>query len=176
MLRLTIPKKNCAFPSVAVTSSIPTHSRSSKVGREEARANLDEPINVPRVSDGVVYRVLDQLLILGGERLQYRGLDVEQIGSVYEGLMGFELEDRRRRIVCLKPEHVVVNLEELLRQSGPDRLKTLKANASLDLKDKAANEVKAAKTLDALQAALSRRHFRAPARPHRQGFAVPSAR
>ena len=69
---------------------------------------------MPRVSDGVVYRVLDKLLVLDGERLQYKGLDVEQIGSVYEGLMGFELEVAEGDSLCLKPEHVVVNLEELL--------------------------------------------------------------
>ncbi len=116
-----------------------------------------EILDVPRVSDGVVYRVLDQLLVLGGERLQYRGLDVEQIGSVYEGLMGFELEVAEGPSLCVTPEHVVVNLEALLAQVGAERVKTLKVQASLDLKDKAAAEVREAKTVDALQAALSRR-------------------
>jgi hypothetical protein len=36
---------------------------------------------LPRVSDGVIFRVLNNLLILDGERLSYRTLDVEQIGS-----------------------------------------------------------------------------------------------
>ncbi|MFN9292862.1 MAG: hypothetical protein ACK6EB_32700, partial [Planctomyces sp.] len=35
---------------------------------------------IPRVPDGVIYRVLNNLLILDGERLSYRSLDVEQIG------------------------------------------------------------------------------------------------
>ena len=125
-------------------------------GRGSAR-QVGVSLTVPRVSDGVVFRVIDLLLVLAGERLQYRGLDVEQIGSVYEGLMGFELQVAVGESLCLKPEHVVVNLEELLWQAGPDRLKTLKANAGLDLKDKSGNEVKAAKSLDELQAALSRR-------------------
>jgi hypothetical protein len=47
------------------------------------------PIQVPPVSDGCILRVLDGLLTLGGERLSYRALDVEQIGSVYETVMGF---------------------------------------------------------------------------------------
>ena len=47
----------------------------------------------PRVSDGVVFRVLQNLLILDGERLSYRTLDGEQIGSVYETMMGFNLAD-----------------------------------------------------------------------------------
>lgn len=118
---------------------------------------LGEVLDLPRISDGVVFRVLHQLLVLGTERLQYKGLDVEQIGSVYEGLMGFELEVAEGPSLCVTPEHVVVNLEELLRLSGAERLKTLKATAALDVKDKAANEVKAAATVEALQASLSRR-------------------
>src|SRR5918994_774530 len=46
---------------------------------------------VPRVSDAVVHQVLKNLLLLQGERLSYRTLDVEQIGSVYEAMMGFSL-------------------------------------------------------------------------------------
>jgi hypothetical protein len=118
---------------------------------------LGEKLDLPRVSDGVVFRVLDQLVVLDGERLQYRGLDVEQIGSVYEGLMGFELEIAEGDSLALMPDHVVVNLEVLLRLPGPERLKHLKAVANLDAKDKAAGDVKAAKTVAELQAALARR-------------------
>ena len=39
-------------------------------------------------------RILDLLLNLGGEKLSYRTLDVEQIGSVYETVMGFTIETR----------------------------------------------------------------------------------
>jgi hypothetical protein len=116
-----------------------------------------ERLQVPRVSDGAVYRVLDQLLVLAGERLQYKGLDVEQIGSVYEGLMGFELEYAEGDSLCLSPDHVVVNLEKLLKLPGAERIKQLKAEANLDVKDKAANEVKAATTVQALHAGLGRR-------------------
>lgn len=116
-----------------------------------------EVLDLPRISDGVIHRVLDQLLVLGGERLQYRGLDVEQIGGVYEGLMGFEVEVAEGESVCLLPEHVVVDLEVLLRAPGAERLKRLKAEANLDLKDKAAGEVREAKTVAALAAALARR-------------------
>jgi hypothetical protein len=48
-----------------------------------------DAIQVPPVSDACVLRVLDGLLTLDGERLSYRALDVEQIGSVYETVMGF---------------------------------------------------------------------------------------
>ncbi|WP_339381522.1 hypothetical protein [Brasilonema bromeliae] len=42
-----------------------------------------------------MYRLLEKLLILEGERLSYRALDVEQIGSVYEGIMGFAVEQAK---------------------------------------------------------------------------------
>ena len=44
------------------------------------------------MSDGCILGVLDKLLVLDGERLSYRTLDVEQIGSVYETVMGFTVE------------------------------------------------------------------------------------
>ncbi|MDE0123862.1 MAG: N-6 DNA methylase [Bryobacterales bacterium] len=51
-----------------------------------------EQPTVPLVSDGTVFRVLEKLVVLDGERISYRALDVEQIGSVYETMMGFRLE------------------------------------------------------------------------------------
>jgi hypothetical protein len=52
----------------------------------------------PKIPDAAVLRVLDKLLVFGGERISYRELDVEHIGSVYEGLMGFEPGEQRRRL------------------------------------------------------------------------------
>ena len=88
---------------------------------------------------------------------QYRGLDVEQIGSVYEGLMGFEIETAEGDSLCAMPEHVVVNLDALLAMAAGERGKELKRVANLDLKDKAGGELKSAKTVPELQAALGRR-------------------
>lgn len=55
-------------------------------------AEARSAVNVPALSDGTIYRVLQKLILLGGQRLSYRALDVEQIGSVYEALMGFDVE------------------------------------------------------------------------------------
>jgi len=46
-------------------------------------------VSVPTIDDETVYRVLERLMILEGQRLSYKVLDVEQIGSVYEALMGY---------------------------------------------------------------------------------------
>ncbi|MFC1641330.1 Eco57I restriction-modification methylase domain-containing protein [Myxococcota bacterium] len=48
-------------------------------------------VRVPTVDDLTVLTVLRKLLYLDGQRLSYRALDVEQIGSVYEALMGFDV-------------------------------------------------------------------------------------
>jgi len=68
--------------------------------------------------------------ILDGERLSYRTLDVEQIGSVYEAIMGFRLEIAGGRSIAIKPvKHhgapATINLESLLSVKPGDRAKWL---------------------------------------------------
>ncbi len=94
--------------------------------------------NLPRLSDDVVEKVLSKLIWLDGERLSYRALDVEQIGSVYEGIMGFTVHQARGPsvgITCQKSTiTVVVDVEQLLAQSGNKREKWLDAQAEVALK------------------------------------------
>ena len=63
---------------------------------------IHERIEPPLVPDGTIYRALDKLLVLDGERISYRALDVEQIGSVYETMMGFRLETATGRSIAIK--------------------------------------------------------------------------
>lgn len=112
---------------------------------------------IPRVADGVVYRILEKLLILDGERLSYRALDVEQIGSVYEAIMGYEVEVAEAQSIAVRPKDVVINLETLLAATPKDRAKVLKEEGELKLTGNAAKALKAAKTIDELLAALERR-------------------
>ena len=89
-----------------------------------------ERIEPPRVADGTVYRALEKLLVLDGERISYRALDVEQIGSVYETMMGFRLELARGRSLAIKAQTrfgapTTVSLEELLEVSSGQRGKWL---------------------------------------------------
>ena len=69
---------------------------------------MGDTIDPPHISDGVVFRVLKNLLILDGERLSYRALDVEQIGSVYEAMMGFALQQAAGPSIAIAPKHIVV--------------------------------------------------------------------
>ena len=66
-----------------------------------------------------MYRVLEKLLVLDGERISYRTLDVEQIGSVYQTIMGFRMEIAAGRSVAIRPAKKlgapnVVDLDALL--------------------------------------------------------------
>jgi hypothetical protein len=98
-----------------------------------SRRQLGETVDPPKVSDGVVFRILDNLLILDGERLSYRTLDVEQIGSVYEAMMGFALRVAAGPSIAVTPKHVVVNLETLLEQNPKDRVGWLKEETELKM-------------------------------------------
>ena len=111
----------------------------------------------PRVPDGVLWRVLQGLLLLDGERLSYRALDVEDIGSVYEAMMGFKLERATGPSIAVRPQHVVVDLGQLLAHKADARAKALKEQASCDLTGAALAALKAAKTPEDVVAALGRK-------------------
>lgn len=129
-------------------------------GRNKAdhfSSDRSQKLKVPKVSDGVVLEVLRNLLVLDGERLSYRALDVEQIGSVYQSMMGFSLEEAAGRSIALGKAHAVVNLEELLEVDAKKRVEWIKQQTDIKIEGKAAKELAAAKTTDALIAALQRR-------------------
>jgi hypothetical protein len=91
----------------------------------------EELLNAPKIADGVVYRVLRNLLILDGERLSYRALDVEQIGSVYEAMMGFSLQQAGGPSIGVSPKHIVFDIRKLLERNGKDRAGWLKEQTEL---------------------------------------------
>lgn len=113
-------------------------------------------IEAPRISDGVIYRMLDKLLVLDGERLSYRALDVEQIGSVYEAIMGYEVEIAHGRSIAVRSKDVVVDVDKILAAKPTDRAKMLK-DADCELTGKALKELKEAKTAEDIAAAIGRR-------------------
>jgi len=139
-------------------------------GEDKARSDASSPIQelatnnqqLPRLSDGVVFRVLQNLLILDGERLSYRTLDVEQIGSVYETMMGFNLEVAQGRSIAIKPSKphgapTTINLEELLAAKPADRAKWLKEKSDQAVTGQAAAALKEAATPEEAVAALERK-------------------
>ena len=126
-------------------------------GSRQRHARLEPP----RVSDGVVYRVLEKLLVLDGERLSYRTLDVEQIGSVYETIMGFRLETATGRSLAVKPAKklgapTTIDLDALLAQPPARRGRWLQERADRPVSAAVAKGLRAARTVNDLHAALDR--------------------
>lgn len=109
----------------------------------EGRTVPADTPRVPGVSDGCLLRILEGLMTLklrGGtrERLSYRALDVEQIGSVYETVMGFEAGLTSGRSLAIKAGKnnktpVFVDLDALAALKGKARIKALKEDAGRTL-------------------------------------------
>lgn len=126
---------------------------------------LTVPENLPMVSDGVILRVLSNLLLLDGERISYRTLDVEEIGSVYQTIMGFGVLVSPGTAIALKgkrksggvPAAPIVVIEDLLDQPAKDRSKWLKEKADHALTGEAEKALKAAATIDDILAAVASR-------------------
>lgn len=92
----------------------------------------DDAEAVLPVGDGCVLRILDGLLIDRGERIAYRALSVEQIGSVYETVMGFTAQCAPAPMLAIRAGKanrvpVWVDLSALSALPGADREKWLKA-------------------------------------------------
>jgi hypothetical protein len=122
-------------------------------------------LETPWISDAVVLAVLRNLLIVKGERINYRALDVRQIGSVYEGIMEFAVARipgpcigiRSKAQGGKKPFTTAIDLAELLAMPGSKRKGWLEAQAQTDLPAKAATALKEASTEQELVAALAPR-------------------
>lgn len=132
-------------------------------GRDKGSSRDDAEV-IP-VSDGAILRILHGLMTveartLSGakirERLSYRSLDVESIGSVYETVMGFTAARATERMIALRDEKKLptfIELESLLEQKSADRQKWLKER-SIKLSTKQAKDVKDASDIPALIAAF----------------------
>lgn len=117
------------------------------------------------VSDGTILRILYGLMTVEGkslsgakirERLSYRSLDVESIGSVYETVMGFTAKRAREPMIALRDEKKLpafVGLGSLLAQKPADRQKWLKEQ-SISPTPKVLKAVKEANDVPELLAAL----------------------
>lgn len=136
-------------------------------GRADDRSDVRAPEHsLPTVSDGTIYRVLEKLLILQGERLSYRTLDVEQIGSVYQTMIGFTLETAQGSSIALKPAKskgapAFLDLDALLATDAAKRTEHLQKTTDHKLTGRAATALKDAQSHDDLLAALERKIARA---------------
>lgn len=113
-------------------------------------------IELPALDDETIYRVLRRLLVLGEERLSYKALDVEQLGSVYENLMGYRVVELTAESVCLKKTATWVSGEELAGVAQGARAKWLQDEAGLPKADaeRAAKALSGARKPEAVLEAL----------------------
>jgi hypothetical protein len=116
-------------------------------------------IEAPLVPDGTIYRALEKLLVLDGERISYRALDVEQIGSVYETMMGFRLETASGRSIAVKAQKkhgapTALDLEALLAEPVAKREKWVRDRADRKVSDSVKKDIAAATSVEDLHAAL----------------------
>ena len=130
-----------------------------------AKGSPREAGTVLPMSDGTVLRILHGLMTIEGrglggervrERLSYRALDVESIGSVYETVMGFTAKRATEPMMALKDDKKLptfVGLDSLLAQKPADRQKGLKEQ-SISLSAKQAKAMKEAGSVVDLVAAF----------------------
>ena len=126
----------------------------------EGRGANAEPA-IPMVPDATVWNVLRSLMVLDGERLSYRTLDVEQIGSVYEAVMGFRVELTTGRSIAVgSPKRtgaaVIVDLDNLLELEGAERARSVQGRTDRKLTGKAAAALRGASTVEDIVAAFDR--------------------
>jgi len=86
----------------------------------------------PSIDDGTVFRVLHQLVVFQGQRLSYRALDVEQIGSVYESLMGYQVVRTMSPAVRIGKHGVWVETENAAGMRPTERAKFFKEVCGLN--------------------------------------------
>ena len=120
---------------------------------------VSERIEPPLVPDGTVYRVLEKLIVLDAERISYRALDVEHVGSVYETMMGFRLETATGRSIAIKAAKkrgapATIDLEALLEEMPNKRAKWLQDRTDRKLTDRVKRAVQEAVAIDGMLAAL----------------------
>jgi hypothetical protein len=129
-------------------------------GRKAAGARQRHArIAPPLVPDGTIYRALEKLLVLEGERISYRALDVEEIGSVYETMMGFRLEAATGRSVAIKAAKrsgapTTIDLDALLAEPGAKRAAWLQERCDRKPSDRVRKAIGAAAGIEDLHAAL----------------------
>lgn len=118
--------------------------------------SVDADGKPPLVSDAVIYRVLRLLLVVDGERLSYRSLDVENIGAVYETMMGFSVYQSEGSTVLIGGgmAPAAVELDALLEVKPAERVGKLEEWTGYKASAKNAKAIKEAKDSSDLEVAL----------------------
>ena len=114
-------------------------------------------VQLPSVSDETIHRVLHRLIVFKGHRLSYRSLDVEQIGAVYESLMGYQVIRASSPAVRLGKHRVWAEVDEVRSMKPTERKRFWKETCALSTsaQKKAEKAVKEAHDVTAVAEGLS---------------------
>ena len=94
-------------------------------------------VRLPSISDETVFLALQGLIIFEKQRLSYRALDVEQIGSIYEALMGYHVHRLDGPAVCLKGSRLWLTGGAVLAKAANERASWLRDEMGMDRKSAA---------------------------------------
>jgi hypothetical protein len=113
-------------------------------------------VAVPTVSDATILAVLERLIMLDGQRISYRSLDVEQIGSVYESMLGYTVIRLDGDGVCVRGSRRWITVDEVFRIPSGRRARWLKDEAGLAAAaaDRVARELHATEDISAVRDVL----------------------
>ncbi len=127
-------------------------------GRDGPR-QVGQRIDPPLVPDGTIYRVLEMLVLLDGERISYRALDVEHVGSVYETMMGFRLETSEGLSTSIKSTKkygapTTISVEALLAETPASRARWVEGQTDRTVTPKVSAELREAESPEQVLTAL----------------------
>lgn len=97
------------------------------------RADDRAQVLLPSIDDKTIHDVLHGLIVLDGQRLSYRDLSVEQIGAVYESLMGYRVQKLNGPAVRLGKNGVWVEIRELRQSSKQEQKKLLEDRCDVSI-------------------------------------------
>jgi hypothetical protein len=95
-------------------------------------------VSVPTIDDETVFLVLERLIMFQGQRLSYKALDVEQLGSVYEALMGYSVRLLEGEAVAIRVKtkasaaRAWIEVESLLSHKPSERAPWLERDVGFD--------------------------------------------
>ena len=147
------------LPRAAAPCSIPTGTAFWKAAAGAAPGRSTNGSSRPWCPTARSTGCWMKLLVLDGERISYRALDVEHIGSVYETMMGFRLETATCRAAAVRAAKkrgapATVDIEALLREAPAARAGWIQDRTDRKLTDRVKQAVRDADTVEALHAAL----------------------
>lgn len=106
-----------------------------------------------QLSNAAVYNILKNLMLVDGARVSYKDLDIEQIGSMYENLMGYEIGIANNPMV-ITSNGVPIDLQKILETNRKKRVDVIADLTNKKLSSEKILKLEQADTVDEIAALL----------------------